>query len=179
MLVLVGSKNPVKIEATKEAFTKYFDQVKVLGIEVDSGVPSQPVNHQTYHGARNRALTLKRLAQEKYPNATYFVGIEGGIEETNSIWFSFGLIHVIDINGRESVGKSPHFILPNHIVQKLLAGEELGKVMDHHTGQENTKQKMGTVGILTHGKMDRKELYIHGLTMALIPFVNENLYFSK
>ena len=107
------------------------------------------------------------------------MGIEGGIEETNSTWFSFGLIHVIDSKGRESVGKTPHFILPHHIVHKLLAGEELGNVMDHHTGQENTKQKMGTIGILTNGKMDRKELYVHGLVMALIPFVNEKFYFSK
>ena len=179
MLVLVESKNPVKIEATREAFIKYFDAVEVLGIDVDSRVPSQPINHQTYHGARNRASVLKELAQENYPNATYFVGIEGGIEETNSTWFSFGLIHVIDNKGRESVGKSPHFILPSHVIHKLLAGEELGKVMDHHTSQQNTKQKMGTVGILTKGKMDRKELYIHGLVMALIPFLNEQFYFSN
>src|SRR3989344_7124426 len=179
MLVLVGSKNPVKIESVKEAFAKYFASVEVIGLDVDSKVPTQPVNYQTYEGARNRALALQSLAREKYPEAQYFVGIEGGIEETYSRWFSFGLICVIDHRGRESIGKSPHFSLPSHILQKLLAGEELGEVMDHHTGHKNAKQKMGTVGILTHGKMDRKELYIHGLTMALIPFVNENLYFSK
>src|SRR3989344_98141 len=172
MLVLVGSKNPVKIEAVKEAFAKYFSSVEVVGIEVSSGVPTQPINNQTYEGARNRALALQDLAGEKYPEAQYFVGIEGGIEETYSRWFSFGLICVIDRKGRESIGKSPHFSLPSQIIQKLLAGQELGEVMDHHTGQQNTKQKMGTVGILTQGKMDRKELYLHGLTMALIPFVN-------
>jgi hypothetical protein len=32
--VLVGSKNPVKLEATKEAFSKFFDRVEIVGIEV-------------------------------------------------------------------------------------------------------------------------------------------------
>ena len=48
MLVLVGSKNPVKIESVKEAFAKYFASVEVIGLDVDSKVPTQPVNYQTY-----------------------------------------------------------------------------------------------------------------------------------
>lgn len=177
MLVLVGSKNPVKVEAVREAFTTYFGSIEVIGVAVDSDVPDQPVNSQTYEGARNRALALKKIAEKQYPTAAYFVGIEGGIEQTYSTWFAFGAACVVDRNERESFGKSPHFTLPQQIMPKLLAGEELGKVMDNFTGQENTKQKMGAVGILTNGKMDRKELYVHGLTMALIPFLNEKIYF--
>jgi len=47
MKVLVGSKNPVKIEATKEAFKKYFDD-----IEVDSKVSKQPIGIETFVGAK-------------------------------------------------------------------------------------------------------------------------------
>lgn len=36
MKILVGSQNPVKIEAAKEAFSKYFKKVEVAGIKVDS-----------------------------------------------------------------------------------------------------------------------------------------------
>lgn len=179
MKILVGSKNPVKIDATRDAFSKYFGAVQVVGVGTESGVPDQPINQQTYEGARNRASALRKLAQEQHPDAKYFVGIEGGIEETFSTWFSFGTICVIDTRGRESLAKSPHFTLPKNVVQKLLSGEELGDVMDHHTGKHNTKQKSGTIGILTNGIMDRKNLYVHGLVVALVPFVNDKLYFSE
>jgi len=53
MLILVGSKNPVKIESVKEAFEKYFSNVDVQGVEVSSGVSDQPVNEDTFRGAKN------------------------------------------------------------------------------------------------------------------------------
>jgi len=173
--ILVGSTNPVKIAATREAFSKHFDDVLVEGFSAGSDVPSQPINEQTYDGARNRALALK----EHDPGASFYVGIEGGIEETNKTWFAFGGVCIIDAHGRESIGKSPHFTLPQRMISRLLAGEELGKVMDKHVGEDNTKHKSGAVGILTKGAMDRKELYAHGVAMALIPFLNEELYFGK
>ena len=40
MKVLVGSRNPVKVEAVREAFAKYFDPLEVIGLEVDPQVPA-------------------------------------------------------------------------------------------------------------------------------------------
>ena len=65
MKILVGSQNPVKIEATKEAFSTYFGKVEVRGIKVDSKVSNQPTNDETFHGARNRAFGLKRINDKK------------------------------------------------------------------------------------------------------------------
>lgn len=178
MKVLVGSQNPVKIESVKEAFLKYFEDVEVIGIKVDSKVPSQPVNNQTFEGARNRALELKKINQEKNIGAKFFVGIEGGIIEIFSRWFAFGGMCIIDDGGRVGFGTSPHFELPDDIAKKLLSGVELGDVGDSLAGEHNTKQKSGTIGILTKGVMDRKAIYTQGLIMALVPFVNENLYFK-
>ena len=42
MRVVVGSKNPVKINATKNAFNHYFDNVDVIGTDVDSEVGDMP-----------------------------------------------------------------------------------------------------------------------------------------
>jgi inosine/xanthosine triphosphatase len=177
MKVLVGSQNPVKIEAAKEAFSKYFDNVEVIGMKVDSKVPDQPINDQTFEGARNRALELKKINEEKKLGAKFFVGIEGGIIKLYSKWFAFGGMCILDDEGRIGFGTSPFFELPECITKHLLNGIELGEVMDKITGDHNTKQKYGAIGFLTKGIMNRKELYIHGLIVALIPFVNKKLYF--
>ena len=176
MKVLVGSQNPVKIQAVREAFARYFDGIEVLGLKVDPRVPSQPVNDDTFIGAKNRVLALHHLNKKEELGAQFFVGIEGGIIRLYRRWFAFGCMAIGGTQERLGFGTSPLFELPEPIAQELLAGKELGQVIDHLTGDQNTKQKGGAIGFLTHGVMDRKALYVQGLIVALAPFVNEALY---
>lgn len=177
MKILVGSENPVKIAATEEAFAHYFGPVQVTGLAVGSGVPAQPVDDDTFAGAQNRALALKRLAARQGLAADFYVGIEGGIVRRYGRWFSFGAMCIVDAQGRMGFGASSHFELPARVVRELLdGGAELGQVIDALSGEENTKQKGGAIGFLTRGLMDRQALYVQGLVVALIHFVNGNLY---
>ena len=63
MKVLIGTKNPGKIEGAKRAFENYFDNVEVVGIKVSSDVSEQPVGTETYQGAKNRVKNLKEFAK--------------------------------------------------------------------------------------------------------------------
>lgn len=177
--VLVGSKNPVKVEAVREAFSKFFEPLEVVGIEVDSKVSSQPFHAETFLGAKNRALELSKINSEQTLGADYFVGIEGGITNLYSKWFAFGGMCVMDKSGNIGFGMSPHFELPEIMLKEILAGKEMGEVADKFTGEKNTKQKGGTIGFLTSGVMDRKNLYMQGLIVALVPFLNRELYFGE
>lgn len=48
MKILMGTKNPGKIEGAKQAFEKYFDNVEIEGISVSSEVGDQPVNEEIF-----------------------------------------------------------------------------------------------------------------------------------
>ncbi len=178
MKILVGSTNPVKIEAVKEAFSLYYKNVTVIGLYVNSNVPDQPINSQTLEGAKNRALELQKINNTQNLQAEFFVGIEGGIQETFGKWFAFGGMCIINMKGKIAFGTSAHFELPQSITKRLLNGEELGFVMDEIMNDENTKQKGGAISFFTNGKMNRKELYIPGIISALVPFLHEDLYFN-
>ncbi len=180
MKVLVGSRNPVKVAATKEAFSQYFDAVEVVSIDVSSNVSNQPIEDETFEGAKNRAVTLKERNETQKLNAQFFVGIEGGIKNLFQHWFTFGVICVMDETGRMGYGTTPFFELPDAISTELLdeKGVELGDVMDTLIGETNTKQKQGAVGYFTRCVMTRKEYYVAGVTVALIPFLNRALYFE-
>jgi non-canonical (house-cleaning) NTP pyrophosphatase len=78
-----------------------------------------------------------------------------------------------------SFGTTPPYELPDSITRELLAGTELGDVIDRLAGDHNSKQKGGAIAFLTRGVMDRKKLYVQGVTLALIPFINESLYFGQ
>ncbi len=177
MKILVGSKNPVKIASVEEAFANYFEKIEAVGIEVSSGVGVQPVGDETFTGAMNRAMKLKELNDSQKLNADFFVGIEGGIAKHFNKWFAFGCMCVVDKEGRAGFGLSPNFELPLMVVDKLLQGIELGDVMDEIMNQQNTKQKQGAIGFFTNGVMNRKELYVEGLKVAVIPFLHKKMFF--
>lgn len=56
MKIIVGSKNPVKFQATGNVLEKIYGELEVQAIDVDSGVPDQPIGLEvTVQGAINRA----------------------------------------------------------------------------------------------------------------------------
>lgn len=179
MKILVGSENPVKINSVKDAFLKYFSDIEVLGVKVKSGVPDQPIGEQTFEGAKNRACALKEINEKEKLQADYFVGIEGGVMEQYSRWFGFGAMCIVDKTGKTGYGMSPHFELPESVMKKLLEGVELGTVMDELTETSNIKQREGAIGYFTKNKMTRQELYVPGLITALVPFLNQELFFNQ
>ena len=177
MKILVGSENPTKVQAVQAAFAHYFEEIEVIARPVESQVSRQPVNEATFEGAENRAAELCRINREQDLGASYCVGIEAGIIRLYSTWFAFSVICVMDQEGRMGLGTPPMYQLPDRMAQELLAGVELGEVMDRAMGQENTKQKGGAVAFFTRGLMDRKTIYTLGVTLALVPFINQELYF--
>ena len=179
MKILVGSKNPVKINAVNEAFSLYYKSIELIGISVNSFVSDQPINEETFIGSENRAKELVKINKEQKLNAEFFVGIEGGIQQIYNKWFAFGCMCIIHISGKTSFGTSANFELPKNITNQLLEGKELGRVMDEIMMQDNTKQKGGAISFFTTGKMSRKQLYIPGLISALIPFQHPDMYFNK
>lgn len=179
MKILVGSTNPVKIAAVDAAFSQYFEDIVVEGVAVTSEVPDQPINEETFEGAFNRANSLKDVNDAESLGAEFFVGIEGGIIELDGKWFAFGVMCVMDRNGKVGYGTSGHFPIPPSMTERLLSGEEMGIITDEVTGENNTKHGQGAVGFLSKGAITRTDFYVPGVIFALIPFLNEELYRSE
>ncbi|HLT08686.1 MAG TPA: inosine/xanthosine triphosphatase [Cyclobacteriaceae bacterium] len=173
-LVIVGSRNPVKISCTEEAFHLTFsDQILVQALDVDSGVSTQPFGDQeTYLGAYNRAANCR----SSFPEADFWVGIEGGVEEMGEDLTAFAWIVVLDKAGGVGRSKTASFFLPPAVAQLVNQGIELGVANDQVFQEENSKQQGGAVGSLTRGAVGRKELYKQAVVLALIPFSRPELY---
>ena len=92
--ICIASQNPVKQRASLAAFQRVFpDQAfSVCGVEVESGVSDQPMSRrETLQGAISRAANA-RAAQ---PDSDYWVGIEGGIEQTPLGMSCFAWVQVL------------------------------------------------------------------------------------
>ena len=177
--VLIGSENIVKIESTRQSFSKFFKPVEIKGLRVNSGVSAQPINEEVFTGAKNRAEHAKRINNEQHLNANFFVGIEGGILQLYNRWFQFTVIHILDSQHRDSFSTTGLYELPNWIVEKLLAGIELSDIIDELAKDSNTKEKQSASGFFTNGEVDRLQNYTQAITFALIPFLQNSLYFQQ
>ncbi len=176
MQIAVASKNPVKIEAVKEAFSEcFFNGLIFEGFPVPSGVSEQPLgNKETRRGARNRVETL--MAQ--HPGFDYYVGIEGGVSILKGQMTAFAWIFIKTLEN-EGAARTASFFLPPRIAELVLTGYELGEADDIVFGKKNSKQHNGAVGLLTNDVVIRKMLYKPAVILALIPFLNPNLYPKK
>lgn len=182
--VIVASTNPVKIEAAKIGFEKMFpgSEIIIEGVSIKSGVSDQPMDSdETRTGARNRAINVRK----ERPAADFFVGLEGGVTRDNPqfnsdqyhlrsvVWCAI-LSKTSDVFGE---GEPGSYSLPFEVA-KLIVDEkmELGHADDKVFRKTNSKQGEGSVGILTHGVLNRGPYYVQAVLLALIPFRNPDLY---
>lgn len=172
--VLVASTNPVKIASAAQGFARMFpgDAFEVRGAGVISEVSHQPMGDaETLHGAEARARNGRRL----HPDATYWVGIEGGCEERDGVLHGFAWVVVLSAD-REGRSRTASFEIPPAVAEWVRRGVELGDADDRVFGRSNSKQGNGAVGLLTADAVDRVALYVPAVVLALIPFRNPQLF---
>lgn len=179
-LLAVGTRNPVKLAAVTNVLERIFgNEFKVVQVDVTSGVPKQPIGMgQTILGAVNRS----RQAGKVVPDAVYGVGIEAGltkIPKTITGYFDIQFAAVIDRKDRITIGCGSGFEYPRKVLTEVLTKEkEIGEVMGALSGIRDIGERMGAIGYLSHGELDRCKLTEQAVLMAFIPRINEKLYFE-
>ena len=147
--ILMGTKNPGKIQGAKEAFEKYFDNVEIEGIAVDSEVGNQPLNEEISLGAKNRVKNLKKYAKENNIIADFYVASEAGITNSLGSWIDINTAIIEDKNGFQSIGVSQGFEIPEKYIDEIKA-TELGLVMDKIFSGSHLNTGKGGISFLTH-----------------------------
>jgi inosine/xanthosine triphosphatase len=173
-IIVVGSENPVKINAARLGFERMFPgrTFEAVGVNAASGVSDQPIgDEETLVGARNRAVA----AREKKPEGDFWVGLEGGVSSRGNKMDGFAWIVVLSKRG-ECEARTATFELPRRIAELVRGGMELGHADDQVYQRSNSKQKSGAVGLLTDNVIDRTEYYAHAVVLALVAEKNAEDY---
>lgn len=174
MKVVVGSTNPVKINATKKAFEKCFSnkKIEIIGVDSSSGITDQPMSDkESIKGARNRAKYA-----HKETDADFSVGLEGGLQEFDGKWFDTGWIVVIDKEGNEGIGTTIRMQTPPKMMELIKKGIEVGVADDILFKTEGSKKKQGHFGLMTNNKLNRELAYQNGVISALVRFIKPHLF---
>jgi len=164
MKIAVGSANPVKIKAVELGCTEKLGVVEVIGVEVESGIASQPrSDEETRLGAQNRAKAALNLIE----GAKLGIGLEGGVHESeegmlNTVWAC-----VYDPETGMFCANGERFILPKSIAEPIRQGKEMGPVLDELMQEHEIRKGRGMIGVVSRGYVNRTEAYTHLVKMAI------------
>ena len=175
MKVLIGTKNPGKIEGAKRALTHYFKDVEIVGVKVPSNVSEQPVGLETFEGALNRVNNLIEHAKANKISADLFMAVESGLTSELGFWAISNIAVIKNNNGEMGIGSSASFPVPNKYVEEIKT-ETLGTVMDRIFSETDLRSSTGGIGLLTQDVITRIDLTTEAFLMALTPFINEKVW---
>ncbi|MBU1169745.1 MAG: inosine/xanthosine triphosphatase [Proteobacteria bacterium] len=174
MMVHIGSKNPNKIQAVKEALVMFdpFKGSDFKGMHADSGVSDQPLGlEETIRGAQNRA-------KNAFGNCDFSVGLESGLVPVPLTHTGYmNLSACVIFNGTAMfVGLGPAFELPESITGLVV---EQNMELDDAILQSGLTQNPrigyseGIIGILTQGVVTRKDYMVPAVAMAMARLIPE------
>lgn len=161
MKIIIGSKNPAKVTAVKNAF--YEGPFEFIPLNIASGVKEQPLSdEETISGAVNRAVGAL-----KQGNGDMGIGLEGGVQETERglLICNWGALAVKEME--PLIAGGARFLLPEEIAVRLRNGEELGPVMDSYAKKQNVRKTEGAVGIFTNGLINRIDMFTHLMNLLV------------
>ena len=174
MHIKVGTRNRAKLEAVAEMLAEYphLKDATIEGVEVSSGVSNQPLSlEETVTGAENRAKAA-------FADCDYSVGIESGlmnVPRTKSGYMDVCVAAIHD-GSNLHLGLSSCWEFPDPSITELMTkqGLDMSQAVNRAglTDDPSVGSNQGAIGILTKGKLNRKEYTKQALRVALIHIDN-------
>jgi len=165
MKIKIGTNNPTKIEAIRGAFERYFCNLQIEAFEVNSKVPSQPLNADVFKGADNRIQAIKKQGDSEWD---FLVSCEGGLLEQYGHWFNVQVVKIENRDGKTGIGLSQGFQIPDEYIEEVQR-TSVAKLLDR------LFQGKGGISVLT-GCFNRKQLIEDATIMALTRIINGDIW---
>lgn len=175
MIINIGSKNPAKLTAIEEAVRNYdcSNDAEFCQVKADSEVADQPRSfEETFRGAKNRA-------KNAFNDCDLSVGVESGIMKMpGNTHMNFTVCAVYD-GKKYFLGISSGFVIPTKVIDGIVKqGLEMQDAVYKAGMTHNPKigSEEGIIGILTKGRLPRKDYAQQAVFMALTQMDNKHLY---
>ncbi len=175
MKVIICTENKAKITAVKEVLDKVWTEFEIISEKFSSEVSEQPITEEEgMAGAINRA----KNGQLKYPEADYYIGLEGYVDTNKYGMFLAGIVAIINKQGNIGLGSSAKMQLPTFIQTSINNGQELGPLMKDlmNDSKDNIRQYDGTNGIFSKGLYNRVDEFKDATKCALVKFLSPEFF---
>jgi inosine/xanthosine triphosphatase len=174
VVVAVGSVNPVKVGAVQEVLQSMrgFEEAVLMPAAVASGVSDQPLSlEETFRGAEGRA----RAAVAHAGAARLGIGMEDGMYPcpTDPARYLNVCVACAVEGERVHFGCSSAFMYPDAVVRLVLEqGMDVSQALRAAglTAHPRVGADVGAIGLLSGGRLVRKDYTKQALVAALLPW---------
>jgi inosine/xanthosine triphosphatase len=168
----------VAVEAIA-AIDQRFRNAEITPIDAGGVGPAMPMSErETVDGARVRAMSIFHRAP-KDTNATMrlAIGVEGGLDPLVGDSDRYTLKSWAAATDGTAVGYGcgGAILVPDHVIHAVLAGRELGDVIDELVGT-SVRSTRGAWGVITRDLIGRRDSFTTAIIAALAPFYNHALF---
>ena len=170
--IVVASKSKIKLDVVISVLSKLIPnlQTEVIGIDLESD-GAEPVGEKAILSQITEAI---RKARKLHPDAEFYCGMEGGVEEKDHGMEEAAYVVIENKNGsNRSISRSVSFPIPPAVAKLVRNGIPFGDAVDKTYSTKNIKTGQGFVGLLTNGMVDKKALYIQPTAVAFSKFLKE------
>jgi inosine/xanthosine triphosphatase len=186
LIILLSSTRPAKVDGARDALMAIarvdnrFASPIVHTFDLTHVAPRMPLTeNEIIDGARRRARAL--VDGPAFVGADAFaVGLEGGLSAIDvdgvKVWTLQTWAAVTD-GGVWGYGAGGAVVLPESVVARVRAGEELGDVVDNLAGAP-TRGTRGAWGVLTRDLVGRRDAFRLAVLAAFAPFYNRDIWMS-
>ena len=169
----VGSKNPSKIRAAREAFILiYGGNIEIRPIDVPNTIRQPLFDNQMIQGAIYRANYALKNAK-----ANLGVGMEGGLVRNDYGVFVKGWVAITD-GSKIGLASTVSVQLPDYIWDIVAGGivEELEDIMVKLTKIEKIGDNIGAIGYMAQNRYSRTLAFRDAILCAYGRFSREKLF---
>ncbi len=167
--IAIGSNNPVKIQAVKNALDN--DSIQLIPCSALSKVRPQPLSdEETLQGAINRAKDC--LEKTKTSVA---IGLEAGVIFLQDQVYLCHWGAIVDQNQNTYFTNGPLILLLSEYRKALEEGKNLEDIMHHSTGIESLGTKEGAIGVFTQNCLNREQM----LTQIVKVLIGQYRYYQS
>ncbi len=173
--IAVGSKNLVKLRATRNVFRALAGRVRVTGVKTEKPFAQPQGQAQTIEGAVTRAEQALKTSSYDFG-----VGIDAGLvpaPRTRSGFVDVQWCAILDREGNLTLGHGSGFEYPLKVIEEVsVRKREVGKAMERLSGIKRIGERMGAIGYLSRARLTRTRLTEQAVFMAMLPRMRASLY---
>jgi inosine/xanthosine triphosphatase len=181
--ILVGSFTPAKTDAVRDAVTLIatvdprFSGAEVREIDVTGAAPRMPMTErEIIDGARQRVQALiERIAPS---GNNLYVGLESGLDPVADGQYAIKTWAAASDGTVTSVGGGGAITVPRDVSAEVIAGRELGDVIDALAGAP-VRGTRGAWGLFTRDLVTRRDAFRTAVLSAFAPFYNGELFSTR
>ncbi len=184
MLIVLGSTRPAKVDGAREAFRAIaaidsrFGDAEVRAVDLTTIAPRMPMTEaQIVAGAEVRARAL--LARSDATGAVRLVvGLEGGLDPVmvgGRTRYALKTWAAVTDGAAWGYGAGGTIVIPDRVADAVLAGAELGDVIDG-LGGPGTRSSRGAWGVLTRDLISRRDAFRIAVLSACAPFFHPQAF---